>query len=106
MGVEAAIEQNPVQDKTALRLNEAVGFEGMRVDYPARDLAVITSIDMTALDQILDKGASGTLAAGSRNRTNADRCGRGDQPPRFRCRPDEKRDIPEPVVCACQCQMG
>jgi len=86
--LKSAIEQNSAQDKPAFRPDETVSFEGVRVNDPAWDLAVITSIDMTSLNEIFDECASGTLAAGGRDRTDSDRGGRSYQLPRFRCRPD------------------
>ena len=91
--MKAAIEQNPAQDKPTFRPDETMSFEGVRVNDPAWDLAMITSIDMTSLNEILHECTSGALAAGGRNRTDSDRGGRSYQLPRFRCRPDQQRHI-------------
>jgi hypothetical protein len=65
---------------------------------PTWDLTMIASVDLTPLDQIFDERASRPFAAWSRNRTNPDCCGRGHQPARFGCRPDEQRHIPQPIL--------
>ena len=100
MGVEAAVEQNSGQDKTALQSDETMRFEGVRVSDPTRDFAVIAGIDMTALDQIFNECASGALAAGGRNRTDPNRGRRRREPARFRCRADEQRHVAQPIFRA------